>query len=114
MSTDDVSPVPRSAAPREAPPAVTAMVRLISDTWRQASPYLPEMSQRFYGLLFTLAPDIREMFPVNVEIRRGKLLRAIARVVQMVDRPGDLVPFLTQLGRDYRKYNVQSRPDNCS
>lgn len=109
MSTDDVSPVPRTAAPREAPPAVTAMVRLISDTWRQAAPYLPEMSKTFYGLLFTLAPDVREMFPVNVEVRRGKLMRAIARVVQMVDRPGDLVPFLTQLGRDYRKYDVESR-----
>ncbi|MGH3431972.1 MAG: globin domain-containing protein, partial [Thermocrispum sp.] len=109
MSTDDVSPVPRASSRREAPPAVTAMVRLISDTWLQASPYLPEMSQTFYGLLFTLAPDARELFPVNVEVRRGKLMRAIARVVQMVDRPEDLVPFLNQLGRDYRKYGVQSR-----
>jgi NAD(P)H-flavin reductase/hemoglobin-like flavoprotein len=109
MSTDDVSPVPRASAVREAPAEVNAMVRLISDTWAQAAPYLPEMSQTFYGLLFTLAPDVRELFPVNVEVRRGKLMRAIARVVQMVDRPEDLVPFLNQLGRDYRKYGVQSR-----
>ncbi|MPY98855.1 MAG: flavohemoprotein [Actinophytocola sp.] len=85
------------------------MVRLISDTWALAEPYLPEMSQTFYGLLFTLAPDTRELFPINVEVRRGKLMRAIARVVQMVDRPDDLVPFLTQLGRDYRKFAVETR-----
>lgn len=109
MSTDDVSPVPRASAVREAPAEVTAMVRLISGTWAQAEPYLPEMSQTFYGLLFTLAPDVRELFPVNVEVRRGKVMRAIARVVQLVDRPEDLVPFLNQLGRDYRKYGVQSR-----
>lgn len=109
MSADSVSPVPRSNAYREAPAAVTAMVRLIRATWAQAEPYLPEMSQTFYGLLFTLAPDAREMFPINVEVRRGKLMKAIAHVVQMVDRPDDLVPFLNQLGRDYRKYAVQDR-----
>lgn len=106
---DAVSPVPRGSAARKAPPEVTTMVRLISDTWAQAEPYLPEMSQTFYGLLFTLAPDTRELFPINVEVRRGKLMRAIARVVQMVDRPDDLVPFLTQLGRDYRKFAVETR-----
>lgn len=109
MSADSVSPVPRSNAYREAPAAVTAMVRLIRDTWIQAEPALPEMSQTFYGLLFTLAPDARELFPINVEVRRGKLMRAIAHVVQMVDRPDDLVPFLNQLGRDYRKFAIQER-----
>ncbi|MQA60998.1 MAG: flavohemoprotein [Actinophytocola sp.] len=109
MSPDAVSPVPRGGAARTAPPAVTAMVRLISETWAQAEAYLPEMSQTFYGLLFTLAPDTRELFPINVEVRRGKLMRAIAHVVQMVDRPDDLVPFLNQLGRDYRKYAVETR-----
>lgn len=85
------------------------MVRLIKDTWAQVERYLPEMSQTFYGVLFTLAPDARDRFPVSIEMRRGKLMRAIAHVVQMVDRPDDLVPFLTQLGRDHRKFEVESR-----
>ncbi len=85
------------------------MVRLIKDTWAQVEAYLPEMSRTFYGVLFTLAPDARERFPVSIEVRRGKLMRAIAHVVQMVDRPDDLVPFLTQMGRDHRKFAVESR-----
>lgn len=57
VTADAVSPVPRSSAPREAPPAVTAMVRLIRDTWAKSEPFIPEISQFFYGMLFTLAGD---------------------------------------------------------
>ncbi|SFA77335.1 NAD(P)H-flavin reductase [Amycolatopsis marina] len=108
MTADAVSPVPRSALPREAPPAVTAMVQLIRDTWAMAEPYTPEISQFFYGMLFTLAPATRDFFPINMEVQRGRLVRALVHIVQMVDRPDDLAPFLRQLGRDHRKFGVIS------
>ncbi len=85
------------------------MVRLIRDTWRQAEPYTPEISQFFYGMLFTLAPATRDFFPINMEVQRGRLVRALVHIVQMVDRPDDLVPFLRQLGRDHRKFGVLPR-----
>ncbi|WP_340686177.1 globin domain-containing protein [Amycolatopsis coloradensis] len=109
VTADAVSPVPRSSAPREAPPAVTAMVRLIRDTWAKSEPFIPEISQFFYGMLFTLAPATRDFFPINMEVQRGRLVRALVHIVQMVDRPDDLVPFLTQLGRDHRKFGVIPR-----
>ncbi|OZM71532.1 flavohemoprotein [Amycolatopsis antarctica] len=82
------------------------MVALIRDAWAKAEPYLPEISQFFYGMLFTLAPTTREFFPINMEVQRGRLVRALVHIVQMVDRPDDLVPFLRQLGRDHRKFGV--------
>ncbi|WP_162788657.1 globin domain-containing protein [Amycolatopsis albispora] len=106
MTAEPVSPVPRSSSPRETPPAVAAMVRLIRDTWAKAEPYTPEISQFFYGMLFTLAPATRDFFPINMEVQRGRLVRALVHIVQMVDRPDDLVPFLRQLGRDHRKFGV--------
>ncbi|PRX47532.1 NAD(P)H-flavin reductase [Prauserella shujinwangii] len=109
MTADAISPVPKVAPPREAPPAVAAMVRLIRDTWQLAEPYTPEISQFFYGMLFTLAPATRDFFPINMEVQRGRLVRALVHIVQMVDRPDDLVPFLRQLGRDHRKFGVQPR-----
>ncbi|WP_186382317.1 globin domain-containing protein [Amycolatopsis rhizosphaerae] len=105
MTADPVSPVPRSSH-REAPPAVTAMVRLIRDSWVKAEPYLPEVTQFFYGMLFTLAPATRDFFPINMEVQRNRMVRALVHVVQMVDQPEDLVPFLRQLGRDHRKFGV--------
>lgn len=82
------------------------MVRLIRDTWTVAEPYTPEISQFFYGMLFTLAPATRDFFPINMEVQRGRLVRALVHIVQMVDRPDDLAPFLHQLGRDHRKFGV--------
>lgn len=105
MTADPVSPVPRSVH-REAPPAVAAMVRLIRDSWAKAEPYLPEVTQFFYGMLFTLAPATRDFFPINMEVQRNRMVRALVHVVQMVDQPDDLVPFLRQLGRDHRKFGV--------
>jgi NAD(P)H-flavin reductase/hemoglobin-like flavoprotein len=109
MTADAVSPLPRASTHREAPPAVTAMVRLIRDTWAMCEPYIPEISQFFYGMLFTLAPATRDFFPINMEVQRGRLVRALVHIVQLVDRPDDLVPFLRQLGRDHRKFGVVSR-----
>jgi NAD(P)H-flavin reductase/hemoglobin-like flavoprotein len=109
MTADAVSPLPRSSRHREAPPAVVAMVRLIRDAWAKAEPQTPEISQFFYGMLFTLAPATRDFFPINMQVQRGRLVRALVHIVQMVDRPDDLVPFLRQLGRDHRKFGVVPR-----
>ncbi|MEU3272352.1 globin domain-containing protein [Saccharomonospora sp. NPDC006951] len=106
MTADAISPLPRVSPPRDPPPAVTAMVDLIRDTWRQAEPYTPEISQFFYGMLFTLAPATRDFFPINMEVQRGRLVRALVHILQLVDRPDDLAPYLRQLGRDHRKFGV--------
>ena len=89
-----------------APQSVASMVKLVRDSFALVSPRSDEVSKFFYGMLFTLAPNAREMFPANMEVQRSRLLRALVHVVQLVDRPDDLVPFLRQLGRDHRKFGV--------
>ena len=82
------------------------MVRLIRESYALVEPDAEEMAQFFYGMLFAIAPATRELFAANMEVQRSRLLRALVHVVQMVDRPDDLVPFLRQLGRDHRKFGV--------
>jgi len=60
----------------------------------------------FYSHLFLSHPATRDLFPVNMEVQRSRLLRALVHVVQMVDQADELVPFLQQLGRDHRKFGV--------
>ncbi|HKS45615.1 MAG TPA: globin domain-containing protein [Amycolatopsis sp.] len=108
MTADPVSPLPRSVH-REAPPAVTAMVRLIRGSWVKAESYLPEVTQFFYGMLFTLAPATRDFFPINMDVQRNRMVRALVQVVQMVDQPDDLLPYLRHLGRDHRKFGVEPK-----
>jgi NAD(P)H-flavin reductase len=69
----------------------------------------PEMAQYFYGMLFALDPETRELFPANMEVQRSRLFRAVAYIVKLVDSPDELTPFLHQLGRDHRKFSVVSK-----
>lgn len=82
------------------------MVRLIRESWSVVEPQADEVARFFYGMLFSLSPGTRELFAINMEVQRSRLLRALIHVIQMVDRPDDLLPFLRQLGRDHRKFGV--------
>ena len=81
-------------------------VALIRESFALVAPRAEEVARHFYATLFSLAPETRDLFPVNMEVQRSRLLRALVHVVQMVDRPDELVPFLEQLGRDHRKFGV--------
>ena len=82
------------------------MVRLLRESFAAVEHRADELGRYFYGTLFGRAPETRELFPVNMEVQRSRLLRALVHVVQMVDEPDELVPFLQQLGRDHRKFGV--------
>jgi NAD(P)H-flavin reductase/hemoglobin-like flavoprotein len=82
------------------------LAQLIRDSWAEVEPQVEEMGRLFYATLFRIAPESRDLFPVNMEVQRSRLMRALVHVVQMVDQPDELVPFLEQLGRDHRKFGV--------
>ena len=84
------------------------MVEHIENSWHLARPYLDEITQQFYRLLFTLAPSARDFFPVTLQAENGRVVRALIRVLRLVNRPDDLIPVLQQLGRDHRKFGLQA------
>jgi NAD(P)H-flavin reductase/hemoglobin-like flavoprotein len=93
------------------PPGVTAaeasgLVETIRRSWARVEPHTEALTRLFYGLLFERMPASRALFPINMEVQRSRLLRALVHVVQMVDKPDELDPFLDQLGRDHRKFEV--------
>ncbi len=82
------------------------LAQIIRDSWAEVEPRIEEMGRLFYATLFRIAPESRDLFPVNMEVQRSRLMRALVHVVQMIDQPDELVPFLEQLGRDHRKFGV--------
>ena len=82
------------------------LVEIIRSSFDLVAPQAEELGRHFYATLFGSAPATRDLFPVNMEVQRSRLLRALVHVVQMVDQPDELVPFLEQLGRDHRKFGV--------
>ncbi|WP_245645406.1 FAD-binding oxidoreductase [Pseudonocardia acaciae] len=89
------------------------MVHLIRTSFAAVESQADELSKHFYAVLFNMAPETRELFPANMQVQRSRLLRALVHVVQMVDRPDELIPFLTQLGRDHRKFGVIAKHYNA-
>lgn len=94
-----------TGAGTEAPPQPPGS-DLIRSSFAAVEPRAEELAMAFYAGLFGRAPALRALFPVNMQVQRSRLLRALVHVVQQVDRPEVLVPFLEQLGRDHRKFGV--------
>lgn len=95
--------LPSVGAPRS---EASGMVEIIRSSFALVEPQAEDLGRHFYATLFSRAPETRDLFPVNMEVQRSRLLRALVHVVQMVDQTDDLVPFLQQLGRDHRKFGV--------
>lgn len=110
MTNAVLSPGPPPNEPNDsnssADTGVSKMVRLIRESYAVVEPHADEVAKFFYGTLFSIAPNTRELFSVNMEVQRSRLLRALVHVIQMVDKPDELLPFLHQLGRDHRKFGV--------
>ncbi len=87
----------------------SGMVEIIRSSFALVESQAEDLGRHFYATLFSRAPETRDLFPVNMEVQRSRLLRALVHVVQMVDQPDDLVPFLEQLGRDHRKFGVLAK-----
>jgi NAD(P)H-flavin reductase/hemoglobin-like flavoprotein len=60
----------------------------------------------FYGWLFAGHPGLRALFPPAMNEQRDRLFRALGRIVRSLSTPEELAVYLTQLGRDHRKYSV--------
>lgn len=71
-------------------------------------PFAVEMTVYFYAILFARYPEVRPMFPPGMDTQRGRLLRALLHIVDLVDDPEGLVRFCGHLGRDHRKFGTLS------
>jgi NAD(P)H-flavin reductase/hemoglobin-like flavoprotein len=67
----------------------------------------------FYSHLFLAHPEVRSMFPLSMAGQRDKFVSALGRIVSHADRIAQETGFLSQLGRDHRKYAVVAEHYNA-
>lgn len=91
-----------SSGPAEPNPAMVA-IRTTFDCVAAAG---DEAAAYFYARLFLQEPSLRQLFPPAMDEQRDRLFRALARVVESLSSPEELASYLSQLGRDHRKYGV--------
>ena len=61
----------------------------------------------FYEQLFELNPDLRRLFPEDMNAQGRKLVGMLAVAVAHVDRLEVMTPVLMELGRRHHEYGVQ-------
>ncbi len=98
---------PRPALPGSAPPPAPDG-ELIRASIAAVAPYAAELPVFFYATLFDRYPQVRELFPPDMNPQQDRLLRALLLIVELVDDPVNLIRFCSHLGRDHRKFGTQS------
>ena len=83
--------------------------RLVKESFAQLSENASLAMEYFYSHLFTVSPETRAMFPMSMRQVREHVFLAMSRLVWSMDSPEQLTAYLTQLGRDHRKYGVKDR-----
>jgi NAD(P)H-flavin reductase/hemoglobin-like flavoprotein len=84
-------------------PAIAA----IKETFRYVAEAGDKAVGFFYGQLFVRQPRLRQLFPPAMDEQRDRLFRALGRIVESLSTPEEMAAYLSQLGRDHRKYRVE-------
>jgi NAD(P)H-flavin reductase/hemoglobin-like flavoprotein len=90
----------------------TPDIGVLRETLTRVGDRTDKMIGYFYAKLFVEFPETRELFPVQMDVQRSRLLTAILHVLAGLEEagPAGTERFLDQLGRDHRKFEV--RPDH--
>jgi NAD(P)H-flavin reductase/hemoglobin-like flavoprotein len=81
--------------------------RLLKESWALVEEQQDKVAGYFYARIFLSYPSLRDMFPVQMDVQRSRLLGAIVHAVQTFDEPDRVDEYLRSLGRDHRKFSVE-------
>lgn len=80
--------------------------RLLKESWTLVEEEQDKVASYFYARMFLSNPQLRDLFPVQMDVQRARLLGAIVTAVQTLEDPETFEEYLRALGRDHRKFHV--------
>lgn len=96
------------AAPSDAPlPGVSVgQKKRVQESFALVEPIAETAAELFYGRLFEIAPNLRDLFKGDMAEQQQKLMAVLKVAVSGLDNPDRLVPIVQTLGRRHRDYGV--------
>jgi NAD(P)H-flavin reductase/hemoglobin-like flavoprotein len=85
---------------------MSSLSRILKESWTLVEEHQERLASYFYARMFLSNPQLRDLFPVQMDVQRARLLGAIVTAVQSVDDPERFDEYLRSLGRDHRKFHV--------
>src|ERR1700693_3621303 len=104
---EEQGPDQKDAVPGQAAAGPDPAIAAIRETFRYVAEAGDKAVGFFYGQLFVRQPQLRQLFPAAMDEQRDRLFCTLGRIVESLSAPEDMAAYLSQLGRDHRKYQVQ-------
>jgi NAD(P)H-flavin reductase/hemoglobin-like flavoprotein len=87
-------------------PLTDRQISLVRTSLAAVAPQAAGLTVYFYAILFARYPQVRPLFPDNMDVQRDRLLLGLLRIVDLVDDPDNLMRFCSRLGQDHRKFGA--------
>jgi NAD(P)H-flavin reductase/hemoglobin-like flavoprotein len=100
-------PVTRHRWRTDSEAAMSSLSGILKESWTLVEEHQDKMAAYFYARMFVTNPQLRELFPIQMDVQRNRLLGAIVSAIQNFDDPERIDGYLRALGRDHRKFHVE-------
>ncbi|NOX59856.1 MAG: hypothetical protein GXP29_13505 [Planctomycetes bacterium] len=81
-------------------------IERLESSFNLVAPRAQELADRFYALLFARYPQVRPMFPDQMNDQKQKLIASLVLVVQNIRTPDKLLDPLSQMGQRHAGYGA--------
>jgi hemoglobin-like flavoprotein len=82
-------------------------IDLIRDSFRKLNPVLDDFGRVFYARLFKVNPELRALFPGEMDRQSHALTAMLEMIVNSIDVQDKLVPLIRYLGERHAVFNVK-------
>ena len=82
-------------------------VSLVQSSFNAAAHRGAELVSNFYGRLFEGHPELRSLFPHEMDEQEAKLLQTLSYAVNGLAHPEALLPILRELGNSHRGFKIE-------
>ncbi|MEZ4991735.1 MAG: globin domain-containing protein [Saprospiraceae bacterium] len=84
-------------------------IQLVKKNWRLLRDIAPELlADTFYSKLFFDHPELRRLFPKQMDEQYRKLIDMLSAIVARLDKPGNFETEIAELGRRHQGYGVRA------
>ncbi len=85
-------------------------IAIVRRTWARLAPVTDRAAALFYERLFELEPSNRVLFgPVDLQEHGRKLFQNLGVILDLLDRPDELLTAVAELGRRHAMHGVGGR-----
>ena len=86
-----------------------AQVQLVQESFKKVVPIAAQAADLFYDRLFTIAPELRRLFPQDLSQQKKKLMQMLATAVVNLHQLQKILPAVQALGLRHAGYGVTDK-----